>query len=252
MPSYTAKELERESGFDRRTIAYYVQEGLLPKVGRRGPRTRYPQLFLDRLRFIRRVREAEEEGDVPPVSLGEMREVFERIPPALIARVAEGRIAVTSDLVSSPSTAFRLPERPIASAREPVAQLRSPAPRSYSRARARLDRMAASAPVDRVEQDEVPPMAEGPPVVESSPAQTPPPEELLLAESLVALDEIARRRNQHRDSAVETWSRIEISPNIALSLRGITEEEGVLVERVRRAIRRMIRQRSSRTNRPPL
>ena len=42
-PSYTARELEEETGFDRRTIAYYVQEGLLPRVGRRGPRTRYPE-----------------------------------------------------------------------------------------------------------------------------------------------------------------------------------------------------------------
>ena len=67
MPSYTAKELERETGVDRRTIAYYVQEGLLPKVGRRGRRTRYPGLFRDRLLFIRRVREAEEAGEVSTV-----------------------------------------------------------------------------------------------------------------------------------------------------------------------------------------
>ena len=96
MPSYTARELERDTGFDRRTIAYYVQEGLLPKVGRRGPRTRYPKLVRDRLLFIRRVREAEEEGEVPAVSLSDMKKVFERVPPALIAGVADGRIAVSS------------------------------------------------------------------------------------------------------------------------------------------------------------
>ncbi len=112
MASYTAKELERESGFDRRTIAYYVQEGLLPKVGRRGPRTRYPKLFLDRLRFIRRVRMAEETGVISPVTLSDIRDLFVRIPPALIARVGDGRIAVTDDLVSAPSTAFRVPGLP--------------------------------------------------------------------------------------------------------------------------------------------
>ena len=62
MDSYTAAELQRETGFDRRTIAYYVHEGLLPKVGRRGSRTRYPKLVRDRLalhssRFGRRSRE---------------------------------------------------------------------------------------------------------------------------------------------------------------------------------------------------
>ena len=78
MRSYTSDELEQATGFDRRTIAYYVQEGLIPKVGRRGPRTRYPKLVRDRLLFIRRVREAEESGEVSPVSLSAMREIFER------------------------------------------------------------------------------------------------------------------------------------------------------------------------------
>ena len=142
MPSYTARELERDTGFDRRTIAYYVQEGLLPKVGRRGPRTRYPKLVRDRLLFIRRVREAEEEGEVPAVTLSDMRKVFERVPPALIAGVADGRIAVSPELVAEPSTAFRAPgmrrraleerwgggemERPIGRMRGPERRARGP------------------------------------------------------------------------------------------------------------------------------
>ena len=142
MPSYTARELEHDTGFDRRTIAYYVQEGLLPKVGRRGPRTRYPKLVRDRLLFIRRVREAEEEGEVPAVSLSDMRKVFERVPPALIAGVADGRIAVSPELVAEPSTAFRAPgmrrraleerwgggemERPIGRMRGPERRARGP------------------------------------------------------------------------------------------------------------------------------
>ena len=89
--SYTASELERETGFDRRTIAYYVQEALLPKVGRRGPRTRYPKLARDRLLFIKKVREEEEAGGLGPVSLGDMREIFNRVPREVIADVADGR-----------------------------------------------------------------------------------------------------------------------------------------------------------------
>ena len=92
MKSYTANELERESGFDRRTIAYYVQEGLLPKVGRRGRRTRYPQLFLDRLLLIRRVRAAEDEGVVSPVTLSDLGTFFAQVPAGLVAEVAAGRI----------------------------------------------------------------------------------------------------------------------------------------------------------------
>ncbi len=96
MQSYTAAELERETGFDRRTIAYYVQIRLLPKVGRRGSRTRYPKLFRDRLLFIRQVREAEQTGAVQPVSLRDMRKIFEHARSELISQVADGRTPVTS------------------------------------------------------------------------------------------------------------------------------------------------------------
>ncbi len=61
--SYSIAELEKLSGFDRRTIVYYIQEGLLPKVGRRGRLTRYPQKVVDRLLFIKLLREAEESGE---------------------------------------------------------------------------------------------------------------------------------------------------------------------------------------------
>ncbi len=74
------KELETESGIDKRTIAYYVQEGLLPKVGRRGPRTRYPQEILDRLMFIRRVRELQDAGSLRAVTLREIGENIARLP----------------------------------------------------------------------------------------------------------------------------------------------------------------------------
>lgn len=253
MPSYTARELERESGFDRRTIAYYVQEGLLPRVGRRGPRTRYPQPFLDRLLFIRRVRQAEEEGDVAPVSLAEMREVFERIPPALVAAVAKGRIAVTPELVSSPSTAFRMPEMP----RGPVAARestvpRSPgAPRAYSRAGRRLDRMRERDSVELAREAPEAPADASPAIEEASVVREAPSpravpwsgeehEEPDLSSLLALLNRIARARTEHSDGRVETWARIWITPEMVLSVRGIDEEVGDLVERVQQEIRRVI------------
>ena len=202
MPSYTAKELEQETGVDRRTIAYYVQEGLLPKVGRRGRRTRYPRLFRDRLLFVQRVREAEAAGEVSAVSLSDIRKVFERVPPALIAGVADGRIAVTPELVSEPSTAFRTPGMRRATVREGM-----PAP--------------ASLPAPRF-----------------SPGTM---EERTLAESLRRLEELARRRNEESPRSRNTWTRINISRHLVLSARGIGEEDAVLVERVRRAIRRVIK-----------
>ena len=84
----TIDELTELTGFDRRTIAYYVQEGLLPKVGRRGRLTRYPQFIVDRLLFIKRLREAEETGErAMPMTLAEIRNVFETTAPELIADI---------------------------------------------------------------------------------------------------------------------------------------------------------------------
>lgn len=256
MPSYTARELERESGFDRRTIAYYVQERLLPKVGRRGPRTRYPQLFLDRLLFIRRVREAEEEGTVPPLSLSDLREVFERIPPSIIARVAAERIAVTPELVSSPSTAFRLPGM---AAREADASPRGPAARSRRRASARLERMESA--LLQMREPVAFPMEMAP--GDADAAGTPPDEREArsygvredseyslreereysvrsLARLLAEAESMGKRHRGTSGNPVETWSRIRVSPNIELSVRGLSEEDRSLAEILRDAMRRLI------------
>jgi len=295
MPSYTARELERETGVDRRTIAYYVQEGLLPKVGRRGRRTRYPKLFRDRLLFIQRVRDAEEEGEVSAVSLSDIRKVFERVPPALIAGVADGRIAVTPDLVSEPSTAFRTPGLRRAMLRErwaveertmsPMPEPPSPAAPRYSPGPPAEEEDwgeddAEPREGDQVAYDEGPalsrvrgPSAEEPGPYASRPSDAEPPleeaprprapqrevdvppvysrlperhergpaEELALARALRRLEKVARRRNEESPRSRDTWTRIDVSPSLVLSARGIGEEDVALVERVRRAMRRVIR-----------
>lgn len=273
MPSYTARELERETGVDRRTIAYYVQEGLLPKVGRRGRRTRYPKLFRDRLLFIRRVRDAEAEGEVSPVSLKDIRKVFERVPPALIAGVADGRIAVTPELVSEPSTAFRTPgmrravlrdrwvgeERPMSPVRSPPPP---PAPRYSPGAPAEEEDpgevLAESTEADMVVREEprshVQREVDVPPVYSRMPERTdlsaPPPDyedesELAdeLADALAELHAAARRRAAEMPESRNTWTRIEISPDIVLSVRGASGEDDYLVERVRMAMLELLARR---------
>jgi len=89
--TYTMEEIERETGLDRRTIAYYVQEGLLPKVGRRGPRTRYPKQFIDRLMFIQKIRGLQDLGQLGNYTLDDIREIFETVPEHLIADIVSGK-----------------------------------------------------------------------------------------------------------------------------------------------------------------
>lgn len=76
-----------QTEFTKRTIYYYVQEGLLPRVPglRRGPRTPYPAEFVDRLLFIRRLQSQE------ALSLDHIREVLADTPPETIERVANGK-----------------------------------------------------------------------------------------------------------------------------------------------------------------
>lgn len=70
--SYALSELVEHTGFDRRTIVYYIQSGLLPKVGRRGPHTRYPDECLFRLLFIKGVRELQSNGQLLTATLAEI------------------------------------------------------------------------------------------------------------------------------------------------------------------------------------
>ncbi|MDE2795673.1 MAG: MerR family transcriptional regulator [Gemmatimonadota bacterium] len=237
-PSYTARELEEETGFDRRTIAYYVQEGLLPRVGRRGPRTRYPRMVRDRLLFIRRVREAEEAGEVPAVSLSDMRSVFERVPASLIARVADGEIAVTPESVQRGSTAFRLPGVRQAMLEERVMGRRG----REDEARFR-EPVASSPPPARPVYEEPVPAATDLDIMRDAGTGEPVEWEDAdedLGEFLRALQDRARERVVRSRSSMDTWTRIEITPEMELSVRGITDEDSGLVERVRWAIRRLL------------
>ena len=235
VPSYTVAELEEETGFDRRTIAYYVQEELLPRVGRRGPRTRYPKLVRDRLLFIRRTREAEEAGRVPAVSLNEIREIFERVSPALVAGVADGRLAVTEDLVFPASTAFRLPEMRRAALRERVERLglERESPRWYA---GQVAEESPGLPSPPPPASEAPRSAPEDDHAEFDYARSPAAEDDL-AELLSRLQQIASLRCGEAPRSMNSWTRIDISPELVLSVRNLTEEDRELVARVRRAMR---------------
>lgn len=242
-PSYTVGDLEEETGFDRRTIAYYVQEGLLPRVGRRGPRTRYPRLVRDRLLFVRRVRDAEEAGAVPPVSLSEMRKIFERMAPSLVAGVADGRIAVTPELVGEASTALRMPEMRRAGKRRMALRRRMES--RLMEAEGPMEAEGSPAygppvrePVADVVADAAPDYEDARRRMEARPRRS---AEAGLAHTLGKLQKRARRRRrQEHDADMDTWTRIEITRDIALSVRGLDEDDRKLAERVRKAMRRVL------------
>ncbi len=67
-----------------------------------------------------------------------------------------------------------------------------------------------------------------------------------LGESLTALQEAARRRRKRAPGSMDTWSRIEISPEIALSVRGVSDEDAGLLEKVGETLRQLISRRPRR------
>ena len=286
MGSYTARELERDTGFGRRTIAYYVQEGLLPRVGRRGPRTRYPELVRDRLLFIRRVREAEAEGEIAPVPLSDLRKLFLHAPPQLIASVAAGETPVTADIVSPLAAERRSMLDRVAALKDRLADARygsaaeSPSfsPREHGGRTRRageeaiLHRLEAprnpmrqldegvadpGSRTTRVEDDFAEPDSRSRGARESvadvgtryrgTMARDEDPETLghRLAWALRKLQVQARRRRKRSPDALDTWSQIEITSEIRLSVRGMADEDGLLLKLAGRLLRRLLESGSS-------
>ena len=293
MGSYTTRELERDTGFGRRTIAYYVQEGLLPRVGRRGPRTRYPELVRDRLLFIRRVREAEAEAEIAPVRLSDLRELFLHAPRQLIASVAAGETPVTSDIVSPMSAERRSMVDRVSALRERLSARRE-APADDSAVDLRRDRQGETLrtmkepPPPRLEAlgspafpaedsvdyheppepreeagvDETEPLrlrdetrvagdrisrfgdseAERVHRVRSSMGPDDEPDTLALRLSWVldTLQTQARRQRGHSPEAVDTWSQVEVTPDIRLSVRGMGDEDAFLLRSAARLLRQTL------------
>ena len=192
-----------------------MQEGLIPRVGRRGPRTRYPKLVMDRLLFIRKVREAEEAGEIGPVSLSDLRRLFDGVSPGLIERVAEGSFPVRAAVGDTVGPRYRpMASRRVAMDRAWAAMDSSAAP-EFVRSSTRMD--AQPGETDEAEWQEAG-----------------------LGEALSELQTLARRGQDIEPGSVDRWSRVEISPEITLSVRGIAEEDAPLLESVARELRRLI------------
>jgi DNA-binding transcriptional MerR regulator len=263
--TFTIDELERLSGIDRRTIAYYVQEGVLPKIGRRGPRTRYPQLFLDRLLFIKRQREREEAGELEgTMTLAEIRGLFDREEAATIAaavREPESPPPPPEAPEPWPQDALEIAaeaDAPFAADEsEPVMEMRySMPPAGMSSFVQRAKRMMRgsserkSEPVERREmaflgaasqplEEEV--------LLEEAPAESAAieqePVEHELAGLLAQLDESAGSRPglPHRGS--EHWTRASVTPNLTVSARNLDEDDAFALERLADLLRRLLQRR---------
>jgi DNA-binding transcriptional MerR regulator len=85
MPAeYTLSELAKLGDVTARTVRYYIAQGLLPAPEQLGPKTRYTDSHLDRLRLIRRLQSAH-------LPLAEIRRQLSSLPSNQVAGLADGR-----------------------------------------------------------------------------------------------------------------------------------------------------------------
>ena len=126
--SYALSELVEVTGFDRRTIVYYIQSGLLPKVGRRGPHTRYPEECLSRLIFIKGVRELQASGQLLTATLAEIGRALSALDAQGIRDILDRGLpgAEIEELFALPA-----PADPVAAA-QPGTTLSNPTPSAAS------------------------------------------------------------------------------------------------------------------------
>jgi DNA-binding transcriptional MerR regulator len=137
--SHALSELVDLTGFDRRTIVYYIQSGLLPKVGRRGPHTRYPDECLSRLLFIKGVRELQASGQLLTATLAEIshalsaldaqgiREILDRGLPSAEIEQLFAKSAAPEAPPAQPAITATPSATPTASSPEAVQPTASPA-----------------------------------------------------------------------------------------------------------------------------
>lgn len=100
---YTLKELESQTRFGSRTIRNYIDKGLLPGAYSRGRYASYGQEHLDRLLFLRKLKNR---GKLP---LDEVRRLLLQLSPERIKAIAHGKENIAS-IASKPSWDVHLDE----------------------------------------------------------------------------------------------------------------------------------------------
>lgn len=254
--SYAIAELTAATGFDRRTIVYYIQSGLLPKVGRRGPHTRYPAECLTRLQFIRGVRRLQSEGQLLTATLAEIHRALAAADEAAVRDLLDRGLPIdeVKALFAKPQTVPATLQPPAVSAQhrtEPVVTapaitgVRGPSgeQRSYGLADAGIRNRAGAGQTIRtpdVQHREEP---------HPDPASRQAPTQAMVEDSdlgqLLRDLELRPTMNAVRNApgAPEQWTEIPITSRVYLSVRGLAVEDAPLAEAVARGLKRALRAR---------
>jgi DNA-binding transcriptional MerR regulator len=263
MRTYSVAELQDLSGFDRRTIVYYIQQGLVRRPGRRGPNTRYPQDALVRLQFIRGVKDLQTHGQLLNVTLTDIRRVLEAVGPEQ-AQVLVSRSMPPEDiepLFAEPPQEPAAPSAPEPAVAAPAAGQSAPPRerRAFGLADAGV-RQRFMVAKQQVSPESASPAARdlaAPPAIVSTfrsagpsersvpTAQPAEPVDLAGLGDMLRELEIRPSMTGKRlaPGASEQWTEIPITSRVYLSVRGLSADDAPLADAVGRAMKRLLRVR---------
>jgi len=93
---YSIDELAEKTGFSPRTIAYYIQMKLLPSIGRRGRKTKYPVEYLYRLQVIKRFKDKQNDNYLlMQYGLEDVAALLNCMSPEELKEFAAGKIRIS-------------------------------------------------------------------------------------------------------------------------------------------------------------
>lgn len=266
--SHSVAELSRHTGFDRRTIVYYIQQGLIERPGRRGPNTRYPGETLTRLQFIRGVKELQQRGQLLNVTLADIRRAMAARDTAGLQDLLDRSMPVAEVEPLLAVAVHTAPAPPDSPAPMPPPAATPPAPETGGPAA--LTRPADPPPRERrafgladanVRQRFAPggtapaataPALAAPPPVGATPASATPapaPSRTPLEAGDTDLGTLLRELEirpamsgrRLLPGAAEQWTEIPITSRVYLSVRGLSAEDAPLADATARALKKLLR-----------
>jgi DNA-binding transcriptional MerR regulator len=238
--SFTIDDLASETGFDRRVIRSFIEQGLLRGPDSMGRYARYSKTHLDRLLAIKALKNVQgmpinevrrallsmSQNDIQALAVSSLTDNIIYPPPPTVSKDAD-------DVPESNSSALEY----IRSIEQQAEKKQANAPSSWdvqnkiAQARFKIDQLKqhvnSQPPVVRPPQQQIVPNAE---------PQVTPLDRLLL--NLTALAGTTKPRRQAKG---ETWHHIPVTPDIEFSVRGnMTEDELETLERIADCIREIL------------
>ena len=201
-PPFSLEQLCDATGVKERTIRSWIKEGVLPAARGRGRGAYYGQDHMDRLLFIRRLREVT--GSRLPLPM--LRDIFDRLAagddPEVVHRVAQGDESLSVAGLTGPSGL--------------VAEA------------TRVHDVGLGRPSQAIsfEMDDLEAVVEAPPAFHAAPVPA----------------QASMPRLPRPGSAGAPWTTIQVSEDVELRLRGDEPERVAWLARLARKLRTWIRE----------